>query len=80
MTRVPVAVLRERLIDLERDRCAGAQRTIDEVSGDQLLREVQRHDAAPINNVRPYASICAVLLLDARRAGMGWIPKRVDLS
>ena len=35
---------------------------------------------APINNVRPYTSTCAVLLLDARRAGMGWIPRRVDLS
>ena len=37
------SVLRERLIDLERDRRARAQRTIDEVSGDQLLRDVQRH-------------------------------------
>ncbi len=48
-------VLRERLVDLERDRRARAQRTIDEVSCDQLLGNVQRHRIRSRKRRRPSA-------------------------
>jgi hypothetical protein len=61
------SVLRERLVDLERDRRARARRTIDEVRCDQLLRNVLRDPIHSRKTSAPLSDQDEVIVVRFRR-------------
>jgi hypothetical protein len=56
-TRFHDRILRERLIDTDRDGLARAHRSVNEVGRDQLLGDILWHQESPVDCDAP-ASLC----------------------